>query len=170
MTISATGYGDKYFENYVAVELPEIVKFLQVEITETFFSFQHFNLTIFVSDETEIGIDSAAIQMWWNDIDVSADVINLGNGLYFVSLEPITVAPGEDPILLRMIISADGYQDKSFETYIGVDPDALDKGIPAEEFPLRTVIIAIASIAGGIGVAGVSLILLRRRKRASDIK
>jgi len=84
----------------------------------------------------------------------------------------ITVIPEEDPILLTMIISADGYQDRFFETLIAVDPDALvkDGKKPTEEFPLTIVIIAITSIAGGIGVAGVSIFLLRRRKRASESK
>ncbi|MBA7656945.1 hypothetical protein ES703_64874 [subsurface metagenome] len=173
MTISAAHHMDKYFETYIAIEPPEIAaKLLQVELTEHSYSLEHFNLTIFVCNETELGIDSAIIQMWWNGVDVSNDVINLGNGFYFVSLEPITVAPGEDPILLNGIISADGYQDKSFETYIAVDPDILDKEIGeiAEEFPLTIIIIAIASIAGGIGVAGITIFLLRKRKRASEVK
>jgi parallel beta-helix repeat protein len=167
MTISATGYEDKYFETYIAVEPPEIEKALRLEITETFYSIEHFNLTFFICDETDLGIDSASIQMWWNGIDVTADVINLGNGLYFVSLEPITVASGEDPILLNMIISADGYEDKHFETYLAVDPDTLSKngGTIPEEFPLAIIII---STLGGIGVAGVSLYLLHRRKRTKN--
>lgn len=71
-----------------------------------------------------------------------------------------------------MIISADGHQDKSFETHIAVELDTLDKygGEIAEESLLTIIIIAVISIAGGIGVAGVSLVLLRKRKRASEIK
>ena len=105
--------------------------------------------------------------MWWNGINVSANFQNLGDGIYFISLGPITVAPGEDPILLKMAISASGYEDKDFETYIAVDPDTLEKG-PAE-FPLLILIIAITSIAGGVGVAGVALFLLRKRKRISEL-
>ena len=172
MTISAAYHRDKYFETYISVDPIIIINILQVEITEHSYSLEHFNLTIFVCNETELGIDSAIIQIRWNGVDVSNDVINLGNGFYFVSLEPITVAPGEDPILLNVIISADGYQDKSFETYIAVDPDTLDKeiGESAEEFPLTIIIIASISIAGGIGVAGITIFLLRKRKRASEVK
>ena len=68
--------------------------------------------------------------MWWNETDVSTDIQNFGNGLYFISLEPITVASGEDPILLNMIISADGYEDKYFETVIAVDPEVIDEKSP----------------------------------------
>jgi len=172
MTISAAHHMDKYFETYIAVEPPEIAKLLQVEITEHSYSLEHFNLTFFVYDEIKLGIDSATVQVWWNGVDVSVNVQNQGEGLYFLSLNPITVAPGEDPILLTIIISADGYQDKAFETYIAVDPDTLDKdGVePAEELPLIIIIVAITSIAGGIGVAGVALILLRKRKRTREVK
>lgn len=154
---------------YPIWESPHI-KLLLVEITEHFYSLEHFDVIILVRDETELGINLAVIQMWWNGVNVSDNVINLGNGFYFVSLDPIIVAPGEDPILLNMIISADGYQDKSFETYIAVDPDTLvkDGKKPVEEFPFATIIIAISSIAGGIGVVGITLVLLRKRKRISE--
>jgi len=168
MTISASGYEDEYL---VAVEPTEITKLLQVEITEHFYSLEHFNLTFFVCNEAEQGINSATIQIWWNGVDVSSSVINLGNGFYFVSLEPITVAPGEDPILLNMTISASGYEDKYLETYLAVDPDTLDKeaGKPTEIFPLTIIIIIIISIVGGIVIAGVSIVLLRKKKRLSEV-
>ncbi len=162
MSIFATGYPDKYFETYIAVE-PYI---LLIEITETFYSLEYFNLTFFVCDEAEQEVDSAVIQMWWNGVDVSGSVINLGNGFYLVSLEPITVAPGEDPILLNMTISAIGYEDKYFETYIAVDPDSLSKGEgkAMEKFPL-TLIIVLSAIIGGTIIGVVSLYWFRRRKK-----
>ncbi len=132
--VTITFYVKDIFDNEWSEEVniiknvPVIVKFIQVEITDNFYSLEHFNLTFFVFDEIGQGIDSATTQMWWNGNDVSTDVQNLGNGLYFVSLEPITIAPGEDPILLIMVISAAGYEDKYFETYIGVDPEVLEKG------------------------------------------
>jgi len=166
MTISALGYEDKYFETYISVEPCEIVKFLQVEITENSYTIEHFNFTFSIFDEAGYGIDSATIQMWWNDTDVSGNVVVLGNGLYFVSLDSITVAPGEDPILLNMVISALGYEDKLFETYLAVDPDTLEKvGELTPEFPLTLIIIVSTSIVGGIIVAGITVFLLRKRKR-----
>jgi len=169
MTISANGYEDKYFETYIAVELPEIEKFLQVEITETFYSIEHFNFTFFVCDESEQEIDSATIQMWWNGTDVSDDVQNLGDGLYFISLEPIVVAPGGDPILLKMVISASGYEDKIFETYLAVDPDTLEKegGKLTNGVPLEIILIALISTAAGIVV--IAAVILRKRKRVSEV-
>ncbi|MFX1476756.1 MAG: NosD domain-containing protein [Promethearchaeota archaeon] len=142
---------------------------LYVEMVDQSFSKDGFNITCFISDENCQGIDSATVKMWWNGNDISNEIINLGNGLYFISLEPITVAPGENPILLSMIISADGYIDKSFEMYIAVDPDTLNKdGVKhEEEFPLIITIIAITSILAGIGVVGVSIFLLRRRHRVN---
>ena len=140
------------------------VNLIYIEISDHFYSLEHFNLTFSIFDDTGQGISLATIQMWWNGTDVSSEIQNLGNGLYFVSLAPITVAPGEDPILLKMVISASGYEEKDFETYLAVDPDTLNKGKPAEEFPLALAIIVISSIAGGIGVAVMTILILRRRK------
>ena len=150
------------------IVIKDIVQLLDVNILHQSFSLEEFNFTIFVYNDKGEGIDFATIQIWWDGIDVSMNIQNLGNGLYFISLNPITVAPGEDPILLNMIISADGYQDKYFDTYLAVDPDILNKdtGKPTEEPPLVIIIIASTSIAGGIG-AIVIIFLLRKRKRTS---
>ncbi|MFX1346449.1 MAG: right-handed parallel beta-helix repeat-containing protein [Promethearchaeota archaeon] len=168
MTISALYHLETYFEMYIAVEPSEIGKFLQVEITEHFYSTQQFNFTFFIFNENGQGIDTATIQMWWNGIDVSADIENLGNGYYFVSLDAIPVAPGEDPILLNMIISISGYEDKHFETYIAVDPASLlkEKGKPSDGFPLVLTII-ISTIGAGAIIGLISIYWLRKRNIAS---
>ena len=164
MTISEAYHVVKYFETYIAVEPPKItVKLLQVEIFEQSYTLEHFNLTIFVGNETGQVIDSAVIQMWWNGTEVSNDVVNLGSGFYFVSLEPITVVPGEDPILLNVTISADGYQDNSFETYIAVYPDILDNGIGGSR-GIGGMSPLIISIAGGTGLVGIIIYILRKKK------
>ena len=146
MTVSASGYEDKYFEIYIVVYPSDLVEdTLEFEIIDQSFSTEQFNITFFIYNTTGDGIDFATFKIWWNDIDVSADVQNLGNGYYFISLDPITVTQGEDPILLKMIISASGYEDKQYETYLAVDPDTLEKevGKGAEEAPLVIIIIAI---------------------------
>ncbi|MFX1411464.1 MAG: SBBP repeat-containing protein [Promethearchaeota archaeon] len=146
---------------------------LNVEIEEQIFCEAVFNISFYIYSILEgiggfsiLGIDTAKIQMWWNGINISNDVQNLGSGYYFVSLEPITVAPGEDPILLNMTISATNYADKYFEIDIAVDPASLLKGEgePTEEFPLILIIIISVLCVGAI-VGLVSLFLLRRRKR-----
>ena len=154
------------------IVIKEIVKQMQFVIADQSFSTDNFNITFFIHNETYQGIDLATIQMWWNGTDVSDDVINLGNGLYFVSLEPITVAPGEDPILLMMVISASGYEDKHFETYLSVDPDTLEKGVDkdGEEFPLTIVIIAIVSTVGGIGATLITIGIFRKSKPTKEVK
>ena len=165
ITVSAIHHLEKYFEIFITVEPPEIVKFLQVEIIDHSYSLEHFNFTFLVCNEVGHGIDSATIQMWWNDVDVSDNVINLGNGFYFVSLDPITVAPGKDPILLNMTISALGYEDKLFETYLAVDPLALRKDdfTAVGGFPIYAIII-------GVGVVALSIYVLwnwSKKKRIS---
>lgn len=139
---------------------------LYVGIVDQSFSIEEFNITFSVYNSKSQGIDFAAIQLWWDGIDFSAGIQNSGEGLYFISVDPITVAPGGDPILLNMIISALGYQDKNFDTYLAVDPEILDKGIGelTGDFPLNLIIIASTSIAGGIGVVGIIVYLLRKRK------
>ncbi|MFX1479891.1 MAG: right-handed parallel beta-helix repeat-containing protein [Promethearchaeota archaeon] len=173
MTILVEHHTVKYFEIYIALEPPEppeppeiVVKLLQVEITEHYYSLEDFNFTISVSNETGQAIDSAIIQIWWNSTDVSNDVVNLGSGLYFVSLEPITIATGEDPILLNMTVSAGGYQNKSLETYIAVIFDILDEGNGGDggNRGIGGMSPLIISVAVGIGLVGITLYLLRKRK------
>ena len=95
-------------------------RFISMNIREQFFSTTEFNLTFFISDESDHGLDSVDIQMWWNGSDVSSDFHNLGNGYYSVSLEPITVEEGENPILLNMTINTIGYVEEYIETYFSV--------------------------------------------------
>jgi len=101
-----------------------------VDIFAQWFSTTEFIITLNVSREY-IGLEilDISFQIWWNGTIVpSENITELGNGLYDVSLEPITVAPDEDPILLNMTISDSGYEEKYFETYIGVDPEVVIKG------------------------------------------
>jgi len=161
MTISAAHHNDKYHETYIAVE--PYSELLFIEIRDQSFSAEKFNITFYVYNRENQGITGADIQMWWNGTEVSNDVVNLGSGFYFVSLEPITVVPGEDPILLNITISADGYQDKSFETYLAVDPDILDKGIGGAR-GIGGMSPLIVAIAGGIGLVGIIIHILRKRK------
>ena len=144
---------------------------LNLEIIDLSLSSESFNLTFYIYNETYYGIDFSVIQIWWNGSDVSSDLLNLGSGLYFISLKPIIVFPGENPILLRLIISAEGYEDKYFEIYIAVDPDALDKSVErsVEYFSFMLPIIIISSITAGIGGIGVILLLLRKRKSINEV-
>ena len=166
MNISAAYHRYKYFETYISVEPKAIAEILQIDIVENSFTPEHFNFTFFVFNETGQGIASATFQIEWNSTDVSSNVINLGNGFFYASLEPITVAPGEDPILLNMTISANGYQDKYFETYLAVDPDTLYvKGyyppVTPPEVVLTIILITFGSVGGLIGL----IIYLIKRKR-----
>ncbi|MFX1478873.1 MAG: FG-GAP-like repeat-containing protein [Promethearchaeota archaeon] len=151
--------------NYKEVLITK-AKLLGIDIINQSFSSLEFTVEFFVYNESGEAIDFASIEMWWNEVDVSADVQNLGNGHYLISLEPITVVPGENPILLHITISATGYEEKHFETYIAVDPASLLKGEgePTEEFPLILIIIISAlSVGAIIGLA--SIFWLRKRKR-----
>jgi len=160
------GYGGTALDCAWITVIYTSANLLYVEIVEQSLSLGEFNITFSIYNEQNQGVDSATILMWWNENDVSTSIQSIGAGLYFISLNPITVAPGEDPILLEMEISASGYEDKHFETYLAVDPDTLEKdlGKKPTEFPLLILIIAITASSGGIGVVGVILHLLRKRK------
>ena len=160
MTFSAAYHNVKYYEMNIAVE-PEpddapvsVSNLLFIEIRDQSFSLEEFNITFYIYNESNHGIDNVTIQMWWNSTDVSSIVLNLGSGLYFVSLEPITVKPGEDPILFEMNISAFGYEDKSFETYIAVDHDVLlgDDSTGGEAIPGYSIIFIGLTAVGTIGL------------------
>ena len=139
---------------------------LYLDITNQSFSMEEFNITFFVYNDSGYGIDFTTTQILWNRIDVSTDVQNLNNGLYFIILNPISVIPGEDPILLNMSISAGGYQDRHLEIYLAIDLDIISG---TETFPLFTIIIISSAIVGGIGLAGVIMVLLRKRKGLKEI-
>jgi len=60
-----------------------------------------------------------------------------------------------------MIISATRFEDKQFEMYLTIDPNMLEKEVrkQAEMILLLINLIAIISIAAGIGVAIATVIL-----------
>ncbi|MFX1572998.1 MAG: nitrous oxide reductase family maturation protein NosD [Promethearchaeota archaeon] len=107
-------------------------KKLFIELVEQIYTSEKFNISLLINDEFNSGISVDLIQMWWNGTDVSSDVKNLGEGNYFVSLDPITVTPGDAPILLNMTAKAEGFEEKYFETFLAVDPKTLEKGTPQE--------------------------------------
>ena len=98
---------------------------IHLDIVHHSYSSDEFNFTFFIYNETGDGIDFATVQMWWDGTDVSGSVVNLGGGSYIVTLDPITVSPTEDPILLNMTISATGYDDKYYEAYFAVEPEQI---------------------------------------------
>ena len=145
---------------------------LTIEIVDFFFSTEVFNLTFYIYNETGDGIDFADIQLWWDGTEVSLDVQNIGNGLYFISLESKTVIPGQDPIILQIIAYTTGYDGKYFETAISVDPDTLQKDTPEERqgdgFPVEIITI-FASLSSATVLGAVVYIIIRRRKKLANI-
>jgi hypothetical protein len=165
ITVSAIGYADRYFETNISVHPCDItVDTLNLEIVDQSFSKENFNITLFLFNSTGSGIDFATFEIWWNGTDVSTGVQNLGSGYYFISLNPITVLPGEDPILLNLNFSAPGFEEGYFETSIAVDPNALQKGTggPTGEFPWMMMIIVLSISLGAL--IGLISLWLRRRK------
>lgn len=129
ITVRSATHEELYYESLFEVSPYEIPNLIHLNIVDQTFLSTKFNITIFVYDNTLNPIDNAIFQVWWNTISIHInDINNLGNGLYSVSVSPITVSPGDDPILLNMTITAFGYEDKYFETYIAIDPKSINKG------------------------------------------
>ena len=63
MTISATGYDDKYYEAYFAVEPEQLIRLINLDIVHHLYSSDEFEFIFFIYNETDNGIDSATIQM-----------------------------------------------------------------------------------------------------------
>ncbi|MFX1371876.1 MAG: ABC transporter substrate-binding protein [Promethearchaeota archaeon] len=142
---------------------------LFIEVTDSNFSLDEFNLTYSVYNKTNHGISDATFQMWWNGSDVSSNVQNLGGGTYFTTFEPITVEPGEEPILLNMTISANGYSDKYFELELAVDPLTLSKGTPGDGKNYLVLIIIVVSV-GILGLILVSLLVVSKKRKPPKVK
>ena len=168
---------------------------LSVEIVNQSFSTDEFNIIIRLFDDFNLStilfydleipnfdVDIESIEIWWNGtVLASNNITNLGNGLYNISLIPIFVEPGDDPILLNMTILAKHHQDKYLELNLAVDPKAVEKGTkPKEllstgnnggneddegdaELNILIITILLVGISSGIGVAFVAIILIRKR-------
>lgn len=153
--------------------IKNVINPLTIEMIDFFFSTEVFNLTFYICNETGDGIDFADVQIWWDEIEVSSDVQNLGDGLYFISLDPITVVPGEDPIILQISAYATGYDGKYFETAISVDPDTLQKDILEDQqidgIPIEIIIISISLSSAAVLGVGI-YILMRRRKKLQELR
>ncbi len=123
MTFTAAYHNDKYYEINITVEpkpddVPPVIiaNLLFIEIKNQTFSKEEFNVAFYVHNREYQGIIGADIQMWWNGVNVSSNVVELENGLYNTILTPLFTELGEEPILLNMSIKAIGYPDKYFET------------------------------------------------------
>lgn len=106
---------------------PEALKKLFIDIIEQIFTLETFNITLFVYNGTYIGIDTISITVYWNGTDVSSSISNIGNGYYFLSIEPIFTEPGELGITLECILTKSNYEQLIYSTDIAVDPESVDK-------------------------------------------
>ncbi len=142
-------------------------------------------LTFYVSDaiNPNQGVEWADILSWtilWNGTDVSDDIIPIGGGMYKISVGPITISPGGDPILLNMTISAVGYEQRELEFLILVDPEIINKKpelgtLPpsgggedgnakkAEEFGIPIIILVVVGVGSAIGASAITIFILRKR-------
>ena len=178
MTITSSNHRDKYFELKLAVAEP----YLCVEIINQIFSTTEFVLTIKISSGIGLNPGIQSVQMWWNGTLVPpTNIDELGNGLYNVSLSPIFVEPGQDPIIFNMTITSSNHRDKYFELKLAVDPKAVKSTSPtppneaddddndevAERLNMMLIILVI-SIVSGCALVGVVIIVVLIKKGKKD--
>ncbi|MFX1274695.1 MAG: hypothetical protein ACFFAT_06570 [Promethearchaeota archaeon] len=152
---------------------------LNIGIQDQSFSTDEFIIVFLVQNTFGQGISFATMQVWWDGDELpTSNIINLGGGSYRVLLSPITVIPGDDPILLNMSISASGYLDGYYEMYLAVDPEVLDKddnggtdGADGDDDNnggnqdgLFEAILIIVGASLGIGVVAVATFFIRKRR------
>lgn len=167
MSVSVLGYDETYFETYILINTEDLIKSLNVRILTQSFSIEKFNITYLVTNEFDYGIDIALIKAWWNGVDVSNKFQNLGYGIYYISLDAITVQPGEDLILFNLTISALNYNELYYETFFAVDPETLVKEneTPFNESPLSLIItVSTLTIGATIGIAAISWSIRKKRR------
>jgi len=166
MTLYGIGFDDTYHEIYIEVEPPVVLETLNIIIPHQSFSIYEFNFTFYVFNELGNPIDFATFEIWWNEIEISNSMQNLGGGLYFITLDPITVYPWEDPILLNMTVSALWYDDLYFETYIAVDPESLTtKGPFPPITPSWVILINLLLVIGTPAVVTAIIIYSLKKRR-----
>ncbi len=166
MVISAEGYQQKEIELSLSYTSAVIVEFV-----DHLYTSEAFLITFSVKSSLGADINSAIIDAWWNGVLVSEQVENLEeDGMYQISLTPITVIPGETPILLRMSVSAEGYPGKEIEIYLAVDPDVINKEPDEEINDILPLILTITVISVGIASAAVVLSIGLIRIRSKRLK
>lgn len=162
MSISAAGYYDTYFESYIAVEL----YLLNIDILDQLFTKEVFNITFYVYNGTGQGIEGATILIWWDGTFVTSSIVEIGNGVYKVSLVPIFVSPGDEPKLLKITVSAIDYESIDYELELAVDPAAVEK------LPFEMIIIIIIIVGSSAGTAVIIIVVLKKKgilKRATEV-
>ncbi|MFX1569698.1 MAG: nitrous oxide reductase family maturation protein NosD [Promethearchaeota archaeon] len=169
MTVISANHLEKYFETFLVIkhyEITEMHDAILVEIVNSFYSLEYFNITFSVLNEATLPISITSLQIWWDGTNVSSDIQNIGSGLYLISLESIIIDLDEDPIHLNITISADGYATKYFETYIAVDPDTVSsKGYYPRVTPIEVILLILLLIIGIPGVVlGLLIVLLKKRR------
>ncbi|MFX1395310.1 MAG: hypothetical protein ACFFAH_17360, partial [Promethearchaeota archaeon] len=154
---------------------------LFVEIIDELFTKVEFKISFFIHDWENQGIIGANFIIWWNETIVPPGNVNpIGVGYYDITLTPILVSSGDDPILLNMTISATGYVDKYYELDLAVDPEIVNKTAQLPTPPSGggendddnddtndtslsiSIIVIIAAVAGVVGV----ITLLYKKKMA----
>lgn len=162
-------YTIQYYDSTGQYGVPEtvIVRILSrqlfIEMLNETFTETIFNFTFRIIDQNRASIEDANIEFWWNEVEFTGNMTELGSGLYKINVTAIPVAPNEDPILLNMTITKSGYNSLYYEKNIAVDPESIKGLTPSFWDQYQTVLIVGIGII--IGVIGLYIVIHSTKKR-----
>lgn len=133
----------------------------------TYYSNQSFNIVVYYKDSNQLKtIDGATIQYNINGQGWQSTSSNNGTIGYYIIPVNCSIFTINGTKAVEITASKNYYESQTLDYNFNVII-VEEKGKQGEEFPLVIIIIAIVSTVGGIGVATVTIVLLRKRKRIS---
>lgn len=135
----------------------------------TYYSNQSFNIVIYYEDSNQLkAIDGAAFQYNINGQGWKSTSVNNGTIGYYVIPVNCSIFATNGTKTVEITASKNYYESQTLNYNFNVIIIE-EKGKPAGEFPLVIVIIAIVSIAGGIGATLITIGILRKRKLTNKV-
>ena len=154
---SAGQFGD---QNTVLVAIGDS---MFIEIINETHSEDIFNNTFQLLDSNRNGINGAAVQYWWNGVEWTGNMTELGNGLYRINVSSIVVGSGDTTVKLNMTITKAGYTSLYYEKiviYYADDGNLLNQVLDWITTPTGMIIV----IGSLLGLVILITILMKRRK------
>ncbi len=156
---SAGQFGD---QNTVLVAIGDS---MFIEIINETHSEDIFNITFQLLDSNRNGINGAAVQYWWNGVEWTGNMTELGNGLYRINVSSIVVGSGDTTVKLNMTITKAGYTSLYYEKIVIFYADDDDGNLLNQVLDWITTPTGMIIVIGSLlGLVILITILMKRRK------
>ena len=136
-----------------------------IEIINETHSEDIFNITFQLLDSNRNGINGAAVQYWWNGVEWTGNMTELGNGLYRINVSSIVVGSRDTTVKLNMTITKAGYTSLYYEKIVLFYADDDDGNLLNQVLDWITTPTGMIIVIGSfLGLVILITILLKRRK------